>query len=390
MSARFLRTDLQMAATNTTHILPADRLDDLLAALRQGGRLVIGPTVRDAAVTMGPVDSAADLPRGWVDRHAPGSYRLEATDSPAYFGFVLGPDSLKASLYPPRVRLWRAEREGAGFTVQTDERRPPLAVIGARACDLAAVAVQDRVLRDGPYADPHYASRRADLFVVAVQCGAAASTCFCSSMGAGPRATAGFDLCLTEVVEAERHVFAVEVGSPAGAAILARLDCPLADAADVDRPARAAAAAEAGMARSLPDADTREGLREALLSALESPHWDDVARRCLGCASCTMVCPTCFCTQVTDLTDLTGAAERVRTWDSCFTMQHSYVHGGSVRTGLGARYRQWLTHKLATWWDQFDTSGCVGCGRCVTWCPAGIDIVQEAIAASASAETEAP
>jgi len=383
---------LMMPDINTKRVLASTQLDALLAALRQGGRLVIGPTVRDGAVTMGPIDRASDLPRGWVEHHAPGSYRLEKTDSPACFGFILGPDSLKASLYPPRVRLWRAEREGAGFSVQPGERAPaPLAVIGARACDLAAVAVQDRVLRDGAYADPRYASRRAELLVVAVQCGDAASTCFCASMGTGPRIDGGYDLCLTEIVEDERHVFVVEIGSPAGAAVLARLDSALADAGDAARPARAAAHAESRMARSLPGAQTRDGLRQELLSALESDHWDAVAKRCLGCANCTMVCPTCFCSQVTDLTDLTGAAERVRTWDSCFTMQHSYVHGGSARTSLGARYRQWLTHKLATWWDQFDTSGCVGCGRCVTWCPAGIDIVQEALAAaSASEPSEAP
>jgi Fe-S-cluster-containing hydrogenase component 2 len=115
-----------------------------------------------------------------------------------------------------------------------------------------------------------------------------------------------------------------------------------------------------------------------LQAALEHPRWDDVARRCLTCGNCTMVCPTCFCTQVTDTTDLTGDhAERWRRWDSCFTLEYSHVHGGSVRTSTRSRYRQWLTHKLSTWHDQFGTTGCVGCGRCIAWCPVGIDLTEE-------------
>ena len=121
-----------------------------------------------------------------------------------------------------------------------------------------------------------------------------------------------------------------------------------------------------------------DGLHDLLLRNLEHPRWDEVAARCLACGNCTMVCPTCFCTSVDDITDLSGdSAERVRRWDSCFTMMFSHLHGGSVRTSARSRYRQWLTHKLAAWIDQFGSSGCVGCGRCITWCPAGIDLTEE-------------
>ena len=127
------------------------------------------------------------------------------------------------------------------------------------------------------------------------------------------------------------------------------------------------------------------GLRELLQDSLEHPRWDEVAERCLTCGNCTMVCPTCFCTTVEDVTDLTGEqAERWRAWDTCFSLDHSYVHGGSVRPTGRSRYRQWMTHKLGTWWDQFGTSGCVGCGRCIAWCPVGIDITEEAAALRAS------
>jgi sulfhydrogenase subunit beta (sulfur reductase) len=122
-------------------------------------------------------------------------------------------------------------------------------------------------------------------------------------------------------------------------------------------------------------------IKGLLARHLEHPRWDDVAQRCLSCTNCTMVCPTCFCTTVEDVTDLADEqTERIRKWDSCFTLDFSYVSGGSIRTSPKSRYRQWMTHKLSTWFDQFGTSGCVGCGRCITWCPVGIDITEEVCA----------
>jgi ferredoxin len=127
------------------------------------------------------------------------------------------------------------------------------------------------------------------------------------------------------------------------------------------------------------------GIKDLLYDNFEHPRWDDVASRCLTCGNCTMVCPTCFCFSITEVTDLAGLqAEQQRSWDSCFTVEHSNLHGGPVRVSGRSRYRQWMTHKLATWIDQFGTSGCVGCGRCITWCPVGIDITEEAAAIRAS------
>lgn len=353
------------------HALPAARLPDLLSALQSGGRLVVGPTVRDGAVVVDEISGVEDLPVGIRDEQGPGRYRLAQTGGPLHFDHTVGPQSAKRWLHPATLRLFRARAAGASFTVERPAPPPPLAILGARACDLAAVAIQDRVFLGG-VVDPHYASRRSSLLVVAVQCGRANATCFCPSMGAGPRVEGGFDLCLTELEGP--HRFVVEVGSPAGAALVERLGLEPAGT-DEDAP-------DAAAQRAHDDIHTRldtDGLRERLLGALDSPAWSEVADRCLGCANCTMVCPTCFCTTVDDLSTLDGAHDRVRRWDSCFTPESSHVYGhGPVRAELKDRYRQWLTHKLATWHDQFDTSGCVGCGRCVTWCPAGIDIVAEA------------
>ena len=249
----------------------------------------------------------------------------------------------------------------------------PRAFIGVRACDLHAIAIQDRVFLAGPYTDPVYKARREGVFIVAVNCGKAGGICFCVSMGTGPKATVGFDLALTEIIDGD-HRFLVEVGTPRGAEILQQV--PQRPAGDADREAgdRIVADAAAQMGRSL---DTRD-IKDLLYRNLEHPRWQEVAARCLTCGNCTMVCPTCFCTTVEDATDLAGDhAERWRRWGSCFSLEFSYVHGGSIRASAASRYRQWLTHKLATWIDQFGTSGCVGCGRCITWCPVGIDITEE-------------
>jgi ferredoxin len=368
-------------------VLTREGLDALIAALSRAGYRVLGPTRRDEAIVYDDIASADDLPEGWTDEQDGGRYRLKRRDDDALFGYVVGPHSWKQFLHPPRRRLWRAERSGGGLAIVAEpEPRDRFAFIGVRACELAAIAVQDRVFLDGEYADPHYRARRDGAFIVAVNCGEAGGTCFCVSMETGPRAAGGYDLALTEiVVEGERR-YLVEVGSEDGRAVLALLSSRFATEDDHAAADAATARAAAMMGRSMETG----GLRDLLLANLEHPRWDDVAARCLTCGNCTLVCPTCFCTATEESSDVTGAeAEHSQRWDSCFTEDFSYIHGGSVRASGKSRYRQWMTHKLATWWDQFGSSGCVGCGRCITWCPVGIDITEEARAIRASQPTGA-
>jgi formate hydrogenlyase subunit 6/NADH:ubiquinone oxidoreductase subunit I len=332
------------------------------------------------------MESAEELPVGWTDEQEPGRYRLKRREDQAMFGYAVGPQSWKKYLHPATVQLWAAERQGATFrilnneipgnpipTSQTQPERP-YAFLGVRACELAAIAVQDRVLLEDKYRDPLYEERRSRAFVIAVQCTQAAATCFCVSMGTGPRARKGFDLALTELVAPGVHRFVVETGSKRGAEVLAELQT--ASATDADRQ-EAEAAVDGAAKQQVRSIDT-QGIKDLLYQNFDHPRWDNVAARCLTCANCTMVCPTCFCNTIEDMTDISGDhAERWRRWDSCFTQSFSYIHGGSIRASSKARYRQWMTHKLASWIDQFGTSGCVGCGRCIVWCPVGIDITEE-------------
>ena len=358
-------------------VLDRDGFAAALRVLVADGYELLGPTVRDGAIVIDRISGVADLPRGVGDEQAPGRYRLRARGDDALFGYAASPQSFKRELLPPRVPLVTIRRRDGVLAVEDPPRpRRKVAFVGARACEIAAVDVQDRVLRDGAHADVDYAARREGVFVLAVHCGSPAGTCFCVSMATGPRARSGFDLAATEIVTPE-HRFVVDVGSDAGAAVVAQVPWREADAADVAAADEVVDAAAGRMGRRM---DTT-GIRDLLMANLEHPRWNDVAERCLGCANCTLVCPTCFCTTTEDETDLSGdEATRSRRWDSCFHVDFAYVHGGSVRPSLRARYRQWMTHKLATWFDQFGTSGCVGCGRCITWCPVGIDITEEVAA----------
>jgi ferredoxin len=358
-------------------VLDREGLDALVHVLRRCGRTVIGPTVRDGAIVLAELDSADELPYGWGVELDAGQYRISRREDGAVFAHSAGPQSWKSFLHPERVRQWTADRgPGGELTVRDEEPQSvAYAFLGVRPCDLRAIQILDRVMTGGRYQDPAYRSRRSGAFLIAVECTEPGATCFCVSMGTGPAVDTGYDLALTEVLDAGDHRFLCRSGSAEGAAVLAQL--PHRSADDATRTAAADAVTQAAgrMGRSMPPVDLRTLMRDNL----EAERWDDVTSRCLSCGNCTMVCPTCFCTTTEDVTDLTGDhAERWRRWDSCYDLDFSLLHSGPVRATPRSRYRQWLTHKLGTWYDQFGSSGCVGCGRCIVWCPTGIDLTEEA------------
>lgn len=356
-------------------VITRQGLQCLLDALAGRGYTVVGPTVRDQAIVYEEVARTEALPAGWTDEQDGGHYRLKRRSDEALFGYAVGPHSWKRFLHPPKVPLWQATRHEDELRFVSARDEPPrYAFIGVRACELAAIGIQDRVLMGDEYADPHYRSRREQAFLVALNCSEAGGTCFCDSMGTGPDVKEGYDLVLTELLDDDNHLFLIRSGSEEGAEILAELPRQPATQAHKTAATAVVEKTRGQMGRSMP----QTAIPALLMDNLEHPRWDEVADRCLSCSNCTMVCPTCFCTTVEDTSDLEGVtAERSRRWDSCFTSDFSYIHGGSVRNSTRSRYRQWMTHKLATWVDQFGTSGCVGCGRCITWCPVGIDITEE-------------
>ncbi len=358
--------------------LPVEQLGSLVARLMALGYQCLGPRAEQGAIVMRALDAPDAIPRGLQAEQGPGRYRLTRDPHHRYFAWANGPQAIKPQTFAPQESLWRVTRDAAGklqFSAVLPEPSRQ-AIIGVRACDLAALALQDAHFLGEGRRDAHYARRREQLFLVAVQCAEPAATCFCASTGDGPTPDSGYDIALAELADG----FVAVAGTAKGEAVLKDLSLSPATAQQIDMARQQGQAAAASQKRSLPGHD----LRDALMSRLEHPRWDEVATRCLACGNCVAVCPSCFCHAERDEPALDGnSSEHARFWDSCFVESHGHLHGMNVRPDIRSRYRQWLTHKLATWHDQYGRSGCVGCGRCVAWCPVGIDLTAEVAALTA-------
>ncbi len=335
------------------------KLNSLVELLTSHGYSVVGPILRDGVVVLDFIEKFDEALIGVESAPRPGEYRLEEHKG-AVFGGPVGPMSMKRWINPPNRIAWSARPEGDQVHVDTPKPRGPRAYLGIRPCDVAARTIFGEVWPGHP-----------DDLVIVAECTSVGETCFCSSMGTGPAAGEGADIVLTEFGEGS---VLVRSRSDRGAVLLARMNGAAATEDEIESARSRVAAAAESMVRSIDS----EAAREALASMPDSAVWDSVAQRCLACANCTMVCPTCFCTSINDTADLDGVVQRTIRWDSCFTPGFSEIHGGVHRDSVAARYRHWASHKLSTWWDQFGTAGCVGCGRCITWCPVGIDITEEA------------
>lgn len=353
-----------------------DQFQSLLSLIKNDGYKLLGPTVRDEAIVYDEIQSAQDLPIGWMDEQDPGHYRLKRRSDQAYFGYNLGQHSWKQFLFPPREKLYTMKQKNSRLAV-VQEVEPPIekmAFIAVRACEIQAILVQDKAFNHKIATYAQYQQRREKIFILAVNCTRSVNTCFCTSMDAGPEVTEGYDLALTEVIEKDRHYFIVAVGTKRGEALCDQLALPPAEEVECEKAHDLVEKNKNEMIRHVDN----EHVHEMLMKSWDCKRWDQVAKRCINCANCTLVCPTCFCSDTQDKVSLDGThVERWQSWDSCFNLSHSYIHGGSVRSTAKSRYRQWLTHKFGTWWDQFGLSGCVGCGRCITWCPVGIDVTEE-------------
>jgi sulfhydrogenase subunit beta (sulfur reductase) len=354
----------------TTAVLPKPKLDDLLLRLREKGYQTIGPRIRDDAVVYAPITGSADLPKGFISEQEAGRFHLASSGNSRFFDIIPGAQSWKQFFFPPRVSLIAARKNGGWKAEKTAGNAPRLALIGVRPCELAAIKIQDLAFLRDDFTDPIYRDRRKNAFIVAVNCLHPGGTCFCASMGTGPKAADGFDLSLTELDD----TFLLEIGSEAGREIVKNFALQTADASAKQKAEQGLAEAKENMGRRLDVSD----LPDLILKNLEHPEWEAVAKRCMSCASCTLACPTCFCWDIQDHTGLNGIeTERERVWDSCFNPGYSYQAGGNTRPTTRARYRQWLSHKLGTWKEQYGVLGCVGCGRCITWCPVKIDITEQ-------------
>ncbi len=338
---------------------------------------IIGPKIVSGAVLMSEI-SADDIPAGYRDSQQPGSYRVEKWSQNEIFSFSPGPDSLKKFLHPAVTEAFFFRKTPKGLTAEVPATKDkPMAFIGIRACDVAAMSLLDKVFLEGPVRHSGYEGRRKDIFIVAVNCLHPGENCFCDSMGTGPEVKEGYDLAITEI----GNSLLIETGSVLGEVVLEKLPRDEIKDKELNEKKSLISRCRDLMKKSMKTRD----LPGIIYRNMEHPRWAEIAQKDLECGNCTMVCPTCFCNSSFDILSVRSISvnlkefpgTRKRAWDSCFSKNFARVHGGNFRPSRRARYRHWMTHKLAYWIDQFGRPGCVGCGRCITWCPVGIDITHE-------------
>lgn len=348
-------------------------LDQLFMLLSQAGYKIIGPKLENQAIIYSEIHSLSDLPKGIGDYQEKGTYRIRKRSDDAYFGYNLGSDTFKRFLFLPKEPLFKIAQGGEIQTLSLNKIKKQ-ALLGVRACELHAIQIQDKVFLSDNYHDPHYLERRKQTLIISLNCHTAANTCFCVSMDTGPALSTGYDLNLSEIITDTAHYFLCEVGSETGLTLFNKLSTFPVTEQDLLQKKEMTKRTTQKMGRTL---DTFK-LKEKLEKSHNHLDWEKVAEVCINCSNCALSCPTCFCSSTQDTVSIEDkkVAERVRVWDTCFSQNHSYIHNHNIRHSPLSRYRQWLTHKLGTWHDQFGVSGCVGCGHCITWCPVGIDLTE--------------
>ena len=347
----------------------------LFDSLSNLGYQTIGPKVQENTIKYLPINSAEQLPWGISDEQDAGTYNLINDNPKRAFNFNTGAYALKNYVFPAEETLWQVKRDNDGkgsleFISQDSQQK--LAILGVRSCDINALDLLDRHFlsnKKHKQVDPWYQNRRQNLLLIAVNCNKSSNSCFCSSAGTGPEVKSGFDLLIDEIDEG----FLLSSGSASGEQILAQITATSVSEQQRKTAEQRLQSAKQQQSRTIPS----NNLATKIANNLTSDIWQQVAEKCLACGNCTLVCPSCFCHKHEDTPELDlSASSHIRLWESCFSDNHSMMHGHSQRATIANRYRQWLSHKFSSWHQQYDSSGCTGCGRCITWCPVGIDISQ--------------
>ena len=264
-----------------------------------------------------------------------------------------------------------------------DEGRKPQVLFGIRPCDSKALLLLDNVFDQEDYQDPYYIEKRKNMVLVGLACRNPQSTCFCTSVGGGPFDKEGLDILVTELDDNRCYVeiltgkgeqlIAVPKGTPSGK----DSSFKTANKSDVQQVESVKKETEANLKFQISNFKFQivlEGLKEKLDGMFDSPLWDRIHEKCLGCAVCTYLCPTCHCFALLD-EKVSSQGQRIRNWDSCmfpiFTLEAS---GHNSRASNRERMRQRIMHKFNYFVENFGQTACVGCGRCLINCPVNMDI----------------
>lgn len=336
-------------------------LEKLMRIIRERfGATVLGYKVESGRVVWGELRGIEDLPLGVEDLVGAGFYRLNPGEFFRHSHF-----SPKNYLHPSQQALI-AETANLELSSLPEQGYARTVFFGIKPCDLKAISVLDALLL-GKH--PIYTARRRSVVAIVVEeCTMPNKNCFCGAVASGPSASSGFDIAYTRL-GAETVVF--RAGSGVGIDLLNRLGLEPAGADLTSRYWEA-------MSRALEETRSRlhlnENYREALLkTASDERLWEVLSEKCLGCGNCNYVCPTCFCTEL-DYVVEGEVAVKLAKWTGCLLYSYGLVAGGHFRPKLFMRYRHFVLHKFVFYEKQVGRAGCVGCGRCITWCPVGLDL----------------
>jgi ferredoxin len=276
----------------------------------------------------------------------------------------------KKLFFLPEEKLFSFLRKEKGrVDIKEEEKEAKRALFGVHPCDVKALLLLDQVMK-GDFLDPYYVKRRQKTILIAMNCTQPRENCFCTSFDTGPELKEGYDLLLTDL----DRKYLVEVGTLDGKRLLERVKTSKAGKGDVKKKKQKIEGAREKIKKKI----ETEGLEADLKKNFNHEKWKEVKDKCLFCGSCTHVCPTCFCYNVSDFNAHTlKSGERIRNWDSCLTLEFAEVAlGGNFRKDREARIKQRIYHKLAYFKEQFGSFGCVGCGRCIDTCVKDIDITE--------------
>jgi sulfhydrogenase subunit beta (sulfur reductase) len=275
----------------------------------------------------------------------------------------------KEVFFPQSETMFRYEKTGKQHQVtSTEEVERKRVILGARPCDIQAVSLIDQVFSGKEFTDVYYVNKRKATTIIGMACDHPLSTCFCSSMKGGPFHREGSDLFLIDLGEA----YLVELLTEKGKTFQKNKFLKEALAKDINSAKEVEEKATPKTDGSLPVA----GIGKRLDQMLESPFWERVQEKCIGCRICTYLCPTCHCFDIVDEA-LTNKGQRVRNWDSCLSSLYSQeTSGHNPRPTNRERTRQRIMHKFNYFPKNFDQIACVGCGRCIIYCPVNFDIRQ--------------
>jgi len=326
-----------------------------------GGAKLFGYRHHNGRIAFSEINNINEIFVALTDIQKPGYYRASSG-----YRFRHSFSSPKVFLLPPEHLILTVSRDYDILESSSSFQELTAIFFGIKPCDRKAIDILDHILYGR---SPVYTTRRnAVRAIVVEECLEPGETCFCSTVNAGPTISSGFDIAYARLYG---DLLVFRYGSSLGEKILGKVGLQRAQESHVKMYLEMVNRAISMMRGRIPNISE---IQKALMEKVSAkPFWEEISSKCVGCGNCNYVCPTCFCTEIEDRVE-NGFSTRVGVWLGCLTYTYGLVAGGHFRQELYTRYRHFILHKFLFYPKQVGDIGCVGCGRCITWCPLGIDL----------------